>query len=131
MQGPSVLELVGFSPEGWGAALLVATGMTLAVATGGFAAGSVIGAGITSAKLSRSAILRTFGDSYTTVLRGIPDLLVIYLFYFGGSAALGTIGGLFGVRQCRKDFHMETGGEVCTLLAGIYSCSGLEHPDFT
>jgi octopine/nopaline transport system permease protein len=30
------------------------------------------------------------------VLRGIPDLLVIYLFYFGGSAALSSITALFG-----------------------------------
>ena len=96
MQGPSFLDLVGFGPEGWGAALLMATGMTLAVATGGFAAGSVIGAGVAGAKLSRNRVLRTFGDGYTTVLRGIPDLLVIYLFYFGGSAALGVVGQLFG-----------------------------------
>lgn len=96
MQGPSFLDLVGFGPEGWGAALLMATGMTLAVATGGFAAGSVIGAGVAGAKLSRSRALRAFGDGYTTVLRGIPDLLVIYLFYFGGSVALGVVGQLFG-----------------------------------
>lgn len=96
MVGPSFLELVGFGPEGWGAALLMATGMTLAVATGGFAAGSVIGAGVAGAKLSRNGALRVFGDGYTTVLRGIPDLLVIYLFYFGGSAALGVVGQLFG-----------------------------------
>ena len=96
MTGPSFFDLVGFGPDGWGAALLTATGMTLAVATGGFAAGSVIGAGIAGAKLSRNGALRAFGDGYTTVLRGIPDLLVIYLFYFGGSAALGAVGQLFG-----------------------------------
>ena len=80
MVGPSFLELVGFGPEGWGAALLMATGMTLAVATGGFAAGSVIGAGVAGAKLSRNGALRVFGDGYTTELGTIPDLQVIYLF---------------------------------------------------
>lgn len=96
MRDPSFLELIGFGPEGWGAALMMATGMTLAVAMGGFAAGSIIGAGVAGAKLSRNAALRAFGDGYTTVLRGIPDLLVIYLFYFGGSAVVSAIGHLFG-----------------------------------
>ena len=39
---------------------------------------------------------RTVADGYTTVLRGIPDLLVIYLFYFGGSAVVTAAGRLFG-----------------------------------
>ena len=37
------------------------------------------------AKLSDSIGRAALADAYTTVLRGIPDLLVIYLFYFGGS----------------------------------------------
>src|SRR6478735_3736921 len=96
VQQLSYFELVGFGPQGWGLALLTATGMTLAVALCGFLAGSVVGTFIAWAKLSRNMAARAFGDGYTTVLRGIPDLLVIYLFYFGGSAALGAIGSLFG-----------------------------------
>lgn len=120
MQGASFLDLVGFGPEGWGAALLMATGMTLAVATGGFAAGSVIGAGITTAKLSRSRFLRAFGDGYTTVLRGIPDLLVIYLFYFGGSAALGAIGRLFGAQGFIGMPAFITGVLAIGVVSGAY-----------
>ena len=37
-----------------------------------------------------------FADVYTTVLRGIPDLLVVYLFYFGGSMAVTGIFNLWG-----------------------------------
>ena len=96
MQQPSYFELIGFGPAGWGLALLTATGMTLAVALCGFLAGSVVGTLVAWAKLSRSVVARTFGDGYTTILRGIPDLLVIYLFYFGGSALLSGIGQLFG-----------------------------------
>jgi octopine/nopaline transport system permease protein len=36
--------------------------------------------------------MRIGADAYTTLLRGVPDLLVIYLFYFGGSLA---VTGLF------------------------------------
>ncbi|HZB36459.1 MAG TPA: ABC transporter permease subunit [Beijerinckiaceae bacterium] len=92
----SYFELMGFGPKGWGWPMLMAAGMTVAVASCGFLAGSVIGSLIAWAKLSRSIVARAFGDGYTTVLRGIPDLLVIYLFYFGGSALLSGIGQLFG-----------------------------------
>ena len=91
MQPLSYFELMGFGPNGWGPAMLTAAAMTLAVAVCGFLIGSGIGTLVAWAKLSRSLIARGFADSYTTVLRGVPDLLVIYLFYFGGSAALGTL----------------------------------------
>lgn len=120
MRDPSLVELVGFGPEGWGAALLTATGMTLAVAIGGFAAGSVIGAGVTSAKLSRNGAMRAFGGGYTTVLRGIPDLLVIYLFYFGGSAALGAAGRLFGAEGFIGMPAFITGVLAIGVVSGAY-----------
>jgi len=95
-QPVSFFELMGFGPGGWGASLLFATAMTLAVALCGFLCGAVLGTLVAWAKLSRSFIARTLADGYTTILRGIPDLLVIYLFYFGGSAALSAVASLFG-----------------------------------
>jgi octopine/nopaline transport system permease protein len=89
-------ELFGFGPRGWGLTMLVATGVTLAVAVSGFLIGSILGSLIAAAKLSRSRLARGFGDAYTTILRGIPDLLVIYLFYFGGSIALTNLGRMLG-----------------------------------
>ena len=41
--------------------------------------------------------MQAAADGYTTIFRGIPDLLVIYLFYFGSSSVLTPIGRLFGV----------------------------------
>ncbi len=48
------------------------------------------------AKISGGRTLRAVADGYTTIIRGIPDLLVIYLFYFGGSAAVTALGKYFG-----------------------------------
>jgi len=91
VQQLSYFELMGFGPNGWGPALLRATAMTLAVAFCGFLAGAAIGTLVAWGKLSRYLILRGLADGYTTVLRGIPDLLVIYLFYFGSSELLSKI----------------------------------------
>jgi octopine/nopaline transport system permease protein len=48
------------------------------------------------AKIGGGRLVRAAADAYTTVLRGIPDLLVIYLLYFGSSALLTPLGQLFG-----------------------------------
>lgn len=90
------LDLMGFAEDGWGLDMLKATGMTLAVAFCGFASGAMFGIVAAAASFSSQHMLRIVADGYSTVLRGIPDLLVIYLFYFGSSAVLTQIGALFG-----------------------------------
>jgi octopine/nopaline transport system permease protein len=120
VQQLSYFELVGFGPNGWGFSLLWAAGMTLAVASCGFLAGAVIGTFVAWAKLSRSLIARSLADGYTTVLRGVPDLLVIYLFYFGGSAALGQVGRLFGYDGFIGVPAFVTGAVAIGVVSGAY-----------
>jgi octopine/nopaline transport system permease protein len=90
------LALLTWGPTGWLDELTFAAGLTLLVALAGFALGTVFGAIAASAKLSGSRLARGAADVYTTVLRGVPDLLVIYLFYFGGAAMLSAVARLFG-----------------------------------
>jgi len=93
---PSLLALFGFGPGGWGPAMLAAAAMTLAVSLAGYALGLVFGVGGAAVRLSRYRGLQWAGGAYTTLLRGIPDLLVIYLLYFGGSSLVGALARLFG-----------------------------------
>lgn len=92
----STLELLGFGSTGWGALLLVAAGVTLAVTAAALAIGAVLGAMVAAAKLSGSVVLRALGSAYTTIFRGIPELLIIYLIYFGGSSAVTAVGQALG-----------------------------------
>ena len=92
----SFFQLMGFGEGGWGAFMLMGALVTMALALCGFTIGAVFGAFAAWAKISGNRIVRTIADIYTTVLRGVPDLLVIYLFYFGGSAFLTWLGRLFG-----------------------------------
>jgi octopine/nopaline transport system permease protein len=96
MNQPGFLDLLSFGPDGWANALLAGASMTVLIAIAGYAIGIVIGAFGSWAKVSGNAVTRVAADAYTTVLRGIPDLLVIYLLYFGGSAAITAIGRVFG-----------------------------------
>ncbi|AHK46237.1 putative ArtQ, ABC-type arginine transport system, permease component ArtQ [Ensifer adhaerens OV14] len=96
MTQPGILELISFGPGGWGNILLAGAMMTILIALSGYATGAVIGVLGAWAKVKGGPGTRLAADVYTTVLRGIPDLLVIYLLYFGGSAAISAVGHLFG-----------------------------------
>lgn len=89
-------DLVGFGEKGWGTYLLLATAMTFTVTLVALIIGAALGAVIAWAKISRSVMARIAGDAYTTVFRGVPELLIIYLFYFGGSGVISAVAALFG-----------------------------------
>ena len=96
MDQPGFLQLMSFGEGGWAPAMLMGAGVTLILALTGFALGACFGVAGAFAKISGGPVARRVADVYTTVLRGIPDLLVIYLFYFGGSAVLTAVGRFFG-----------------------------------
>jgi octopine/nopaline transport system permease protein len=113
----STVALFGFGAEGWGRPLLWAALMTIGVSAAAFALGLVFGLLGAWAKLSGSSVARGAASTYTTVLRGVPDLLVVYLFYFGGSAGLSAIGHLFGA----EGFIGLPGFAVGAIAVGIVS----------
>ena len=82
------MELLSFGDKGWGDELFIATLMTIAVAITAMLIGFLFALIFTPLKLSKNKFLNLIANSYTTVVRGVPELLVIYLFFFGGSSAI-------------------------------------------
>jgi octopine/nopaline transport system permease protein len=82
------MELLSFGDTGWGDELLRATLMTIAVAIVALFIGFFFAAFIVSFKLSKNKFLNILGNAYTTIFRGVPELLIIYLLFFGGSGAV-------------------------------------------
>lgn len=116
------LGVLGWGDAGWGDEFARATLMTIAVASCAFLLGLLFGVGFAACKLSGSRLLRLIGDVYTTVLRGVPELLVIYLVFFGGGTLLRRIAnGLFGY-DGYIDLPVFAIGTLCIgLSAGAYS----------
>jgi octopine/nopaline transport system permease protein len=113
-------EIIGFGQGGWGLDLLKATAMTIAVAAAGFFCGLLLGSLGAAAKLSRSSLLRAAAEIYTTVFRGVPNLLVIYLLYFGGSYALSSVATLFGANGFVGTPTFLTGAVAIGVVSGAY-----------
>lgn len=115
-------SLLGWGNAGWGDEFLRGMGMTLAVATCAFLLSIIFGTVFASAKLSRFKVFNIIGDIYTTVLRGIPELLVIYLVFFGGGTLMRKIAtSLFGF-EGYIDLPVFATGVLCIgVSAGAYS----------
>ena len=81
------MDLLAFGKTGWGDELFVAALMTIAVSITAIFRGFIFALIFTPLNLSKNKFLNLIANSYTTVIRGVPELLVIYLFFFGGSGA--------------------------------------------
>jgi His/Glu/Gln/Arg/opine family amino acid ABC transporter permease subunit len=73
---------------GWGPTLAKGTWMTIEVALMSALFGNVIGLLGAAACLSPMKAVRAAAHAYITAIRGLPQLLLILLVYFGSTVAL-------------------------------------------
>jgi len=114
------MDLLSFGANGWGDEMARATLMTLTVSVCAFALALVIGTICAAGKLSRYKPLRIFLDIYTTLARGIPELLIIYLLFFGGSSAVMFLARLFGYHGYVEVNAFTSGVIAIALINGAY-----------
>ena len=115
------MELLAFGDTGWGDELFYATLMTIAVAITAMLIGFFFALIFTPLKLSKNKFLNLIANSYTTVIRGVPELLVIYLFFFGGSAAIMFVASIFGYGDYIEINAFITGAFSIGIISGAYS----------
>jgi len=115
------MELLAFGDTGWGDELFRATLMTIAVSITAMIIGFSFAAVFTPLKLSKYKSLNLIGNIYTTVIRGVPELLVIYLFFFGGSGAIMFVASIFGYNEYIEINAFITGSFAIGIISGAYS----------
>lgn len=65
------------------------------------------------AKTSSNLILRAIGNVYSTIVRGVPELLWVFLIFYGTIGAVRAFGALFGIENL----------ELNTFAAGVVALS--------
>ncbi len=85
-----------FSLHGYGPSIFEGTILTLEVSLVSLFFAMVLGMAGALAKLSRSVVLRGLATLYTTVIRGIPDLVLMLLVFFGGQVLVNQIAPVLG-----------------------------------
>lgn len=117
----NLLELLSFGPNGWGDEILQGALLTIELALVTLPVGIAIGLAVAVAKDSHSRALRALGDLYTTVFRGLPELLTLFIVYYGGQMLLTRLAG-YVVEGAHIEVNQFVAGVVALgLVLGAFS----------
>jgi octopine/nopaline transport system permease protein len=114
-------SLLAWGDTGWGDEVLRGAGWTVVIAALAFLLGTLIGMIGASAKLRGGRVLGAAMDVYTTVFRGVPELLVIFLLFYGSSSAIMSIAGIFGHTGYIELPRLAVGVLAVGIISGAYS----------
>jgi polar amino acid transport system permease protein/octopine/nopaline transport system permease protein len=104
--------------HGYGWQLLQGAGTTLRVAVVVLGPGLALGLLGALAKLSRSRAARGAAEAYTTVIRGVPELVILLLFFFGGTVLLTRLSERLGGGYLEVDAFTAGVGALSLVFGG-------------
>lgn len=107
--------------HGFGAQLLAGTWVTVQLALASLVVGLVFGLLGATAKLSDVSPLRWLGNGYSTLVRGLPEFLVVLTFYFGATDALMAVASLFGYDEYIEISAFAAGTAALGFIFGAYA----------
>jgi len=107
--------------KGYGHFLIEGTGMTVLVAVVSMVGALVLGLLGAAAKLSPHWAIREIGRAYTTIIRGVPDLVLLLLVFYGGTVMVQWIACWFGRREPIDINAFITGSLVLGFIYGAYA----------
>lgn len=111
-----MIDLLGF-----GHLLLEGTWITVQLALVSLLFGLLFGLLGAGAKLSGIKPLKWLATAYTTIIRGIPELLMVFTIYFGGSALVMAMAGLFGYAGYIEINPFVAGVAALSIAFGAYA----------
>jgi len=92
----NLFSLLSYGPNGWGDELLAGAFVTIALSLAILPVGLAAGFFIALGKQSRDPLVRTAAQIYTTIFRGVPELLTLFLVYYGAQFGLNAMARLVG-----------------------------------
>lgn len=90
------LSLLSFASGGWGSALLAGSLMTIALALSCLPVGLPLGMAVAVAARSKNRWIRAWATTFSTVFRGLPELLTLLIIYYGCQIAAQKFLALMG-----------------------------------
>lgn len=103
-------SLLGFGSQGWGDEIASGVMITVALALATLPFGLFVGFVVALTKRSPEPALRLAGDIYTTIFRGLPELLTLFLVYYGAQ---------IGIQQVVRLVSPGASIEVNSFVAGM------------
>lgn len=109
-----MVELFSFGPEGWGDEILAGLWVTVRLALTTLPVGLLIGFLVAALSLSQNRAMRAAGFGYTTLMRGLPEILTLFIVYNG----LGLL-----VNRVATHFNPDARVELSPFVAGVIALS--------
>ncbi|KQZ98468.1 ABC transporter permease [Mesorhizobium sp. Root157] len=106
----SVWTLLSWGSEGWLDDIAYGAFITVCLALATLPVGLLIGFLIALSKQSNERSLRLAGDIYTTIFRGLPELLTLFLVFYGAQ---------IGIQQVVRLFNPDAAIEVNSFVSGM------------
>lgn len=88
---PGFPEVLAFGPTGYGDELLWGAAMSVSIALLAYGLGLLIGISGALSKLYGSPLTRAITQGYTTLVRAVPELILILILYYAGTATLNQL----------------------------------------
>ncbi len=114
----SLFGLLGWGGEGWSDELARGLLFTVQISVCGYLVAFLLGLLGAGAKLSGNKVLYRIGDLYTTLVRAIPELLLIILIYYAGSSAMKAL--LVAIGLADERFQVSAFAAAVAALGLIY-----------
>lgn len=112
-----VLDLQGY---GW--MLWAGVQLTVMVSVASMAGAVVVGMAAALAKLSGSRVWRRVIDVYTTVVRGVPELVLLLLVYYGVPTLIQDLAAQLGHQVVLSINPFVAGIATITFIYGAFAC---------
>ncbi len=116
----SAFDLLAWSPPGWGATLLAGLWNTILIAFGAYGLGLFIGVLGAFGKLYGGPITRDLLGVYTTLVRAVPELVLILILYFAVTDAVNQFLVFNGYARIQLS-GVAAGIAVLGIVQGAYS----------
>lgn len=90
-----IVTLLSFGPEGWGDEIAWGLFVSVSLALVTLPPGLIVGIAVALMKQSSERSLRLAGNIYTTIFRGLPELLTLFLIFYGVQIVIQKLTNLF------------------------------------
>lgn len=115
-----IFDLLALEPPGWGGNLLRGLLSSVQIALGAYGVGLLIGIGGAYGKLYGGPVVRDLLGLYTTVVRAVPELVLILMLYFAGTDLVNRLLIAFGHQPVDIN-GLVAGIGVLGIVQGAYS----------
>jgi His/Glu/Gln/Arg/opine family amino acid ABC transporter permease subunit len=116
--GHSLILDLAWGDAGWGDEFVRGLALTVQISLAGYAVGMGLGMLGAGAKVSGRPWLVRIGDFYTTIVRALPEILLILLVYYAGTSALVKL--LVGIGVASEDLQISPFVAAVASLGLIY-----------